>query len=67
MPNVDLTENFPDNKVNLANLCQGKTVVLFGVPGAFTPGCSKVNFCENLYYIPIIPRYTKLLIVLIYN
>lgn len=30
----------PD-KVNLAELCAGKKVAIFGVPGAFTPGCSK--------------------------
>merc|ERR1719347_1323594 len=31
------------NKVNLAELCKGKKVVVFGVPGAFTPGCSKTH------------------------
>jgi peroxiredoxin len=34
----------PDGKpesVNLSEFCAGKRVVIFGVPGAFTPGCSK--------------------------
>lgn len=30
----------PDS-INLAELCAGKKVAIFGVPGAFTPGCSK--------------------------
>ncbi len=32
-----------DNKVNLEEVCSGKKVVIFGVPGAFTPGCSKAH------------------------
>lgn len=43
MPSVDLFEDSPANKVNLVDLCAGKKVILFAVPGAFTPGCSKVN------------------------
>jgi len=43
VPSVDLMENTPANKVNLAELCKGKTVILFAVPGAFTPGCSKTH------------------------
>merc|ERR1719173_197920 len=27
----------------MAELCAGKKVVIFGVPGAFTPGCSKTH------------------------
>jgi peroxiredoxin len=34
---------FADNKVNLEEVCSGKKVVIFGVPGAFTPGCSKAH------------------------
>lgn len=41
VPNIDLYEDSPANKVNLAELCAGKKVVLFAVPGAYTPGCSK--------------------------
>lgn len=36
-------EGTPGNKVDLAELFKGKKGVLFGVPGAFTPGCSKVR------------------------
>jgi peroxiredoxin len=27
--------------INLSDLCKGKKVAIFAVPGAFTPGCSK--------------------------
>jgi len=43
LPNVDLFEGTPANKVNIADLGQGKKVVVFGVPGSFTPGCSKTH------------------------
>jgi peroxiredoxin 5 len=42
LPSVDLFENTPKDKVNIADLAKGKKIVIFGVPGAFTPGCSKV-------------------------
>jgi len=41
IPAVDLFEGTPANKVDLAALSTGKKVLVFGVPGAFTPGCSK--------------------------
>lgn len=41
LPSVELYENSPDGKVNIADFCRGKKVVIFGVPGAFTPTCSK--------------------------
>lgn len=47
IPNVELFEDSPANKVNIAELCKGKKVVLFAVPGAFTPGCSKVSANMN--------------------
>nr|CAD7407006.1 unnamed protein product [Timema cristinae] len=41
VPSVDLYEDNPTNKVNAADLFKGKKGILFAVPGAFTPGCSK--------------------------
>lgn len=43
IPSVEVFEGDPGKKVNLAELFQGKKGVLFGVPGVFTPGCSKTN------------------------
>uniref|UniRef100_A0A9L0TGT9 Peroxiredoxin-5 n=1 Tax=Equus caballus TaxID=9796 RepID=A0A9L0TGT9_HORSE len=43
IPSVVVFEGDPANKVNLAELFKGKKGVLFGVPGAFTPGCSKTH------------------------
>merc|ERR1712141_768341 len=43
VPNVDLFEGTPGDKVNLAEVCKDGKVVIFGVPGAFTPGCSKTH------------------------
>ena len=43
VPSVTLFENSPGNKVDLVELCSGKKVVIFGVPGAFTTGCSKTH------------------------
>ena len=43
IPNVDLFEGAPDKKVNLAEECKSGKYVIFGVPGAFTPGCSKTH------------------------
>merc|ERR1712066_234843 len=43
VPSVDLFEGAPDKKVNLAELTSSGKFVVFGVPGAFTPGCSKTH------------------------
>ena len=43
VPSVTLFEDSPGGKVELGSLCAGKKVVMFGVPGAFTPGCSKTH------------------------
>ena len=47
VPNVDLFEGTPGDKVNLAEVCKEGKVVIFGVPGAFTPGCSKTHLPGN--------------------
>lgn len=38
IPNVNLDEDTPANKVNIAEFCAGRKVVIVGVVGAFTPG-----------------------------
>ncbi len=43
VPSINLFEDTPDKAVNLAQLCSSGKFVLFGVPGAFTPGCSKTH------------------------
>lgn len=50
VPEGVLYEDSPANKVNVSELTKGKKVVLFAVPGAFTPGCSKTHlpgYVEN--------------------
>ena len=42
LPDVDLYEGTPKNKINLAELVRGKKVVVIGEVGAFTPCCTKV-------------------------
>ncbi|XP_067877817.1 peroxiredoxin-5, mitochondrial [Heterodontus francisci] len=41
LPSVDVHEGDPHSIVNTSELFKGKKGILFGVPGAFTPGCSK--------------------------
>ena len=44
IPDVTLMEGLPDfekAEINIGELIKGKKVAIFGVPGAFTPGCSK--------------------------
>jgi len=38
--NIPVFETTPNNKVDLGTLLPGKKVIIFGVPGAFTPTCS---------------------------
>jgi len=42
LPATPLYEGSPTNKVNLAELIGNKKGVVFALPGAFTPGCTKV-------------------------
>jgi len=43
IPAVTLYEGSPGNEVKLQDVFKGKKGILFGVPGAFTPGCSKTH------------------------
>lgn len=43
LPSATLHEKNPGDKIDVAQLSVGKTVVLFAVPGAFTPGCSRTH------------------------
>ncbi|XP_056140874.1 peroxiredoxin-5, mitochondrial [Lampris incognitus] len=43
LPEVEVQEGEPGNKVAMDQLFKGKKGVLFAVPGAFTPGCSKTH------------------------
>nr|AGJ03548.1 peroxiredoxin-5 [Palaemon carinicauda] len=43
IPSVDLYEETPANTVNLRDVSAGRKVLVFAVPGAFTPGCSKTH------------------------
>jgi len=37
LPDVSFDLGFPPEKVPLSKLCTGKTLVVVGLPGAFTP------------------------------
>ncbi|KAL0267388.1 UNVERIFIED_CONTAM: hypothetical protein PYX00_009676 [Menopon gallinae] len=43
LPECILCEGTPGNKVNIRELCNKKKVIIFGLPGAFTPGCSRTH------------------------
>jgi len=43
LPSIELFDGSPAKKVNLADLLAKKKGVVFAVPGAFTPGCSKTH------------------------
>jgi peroxiredoxin len=42
LPWQTLYGNAPDDAVRVRDVFAGKKGIIFGVPGAFTPGCSKV-------------------------
>jgi len=38
LPSVEVMQGFPDvEKINVAEYCSGKNVIIVGLPGAFTP------------------------------
>ena len=42
LPSVEVHKNFPPEKINIADYCKDKNVVIVGLPGAFTPTwCTK--------------------------
>ncbi|XP_043509375.1 peroxiredoxin-5, mitochondrial-like [Frieseomelitta varia] len=43
LPSVTLYEALPENQMNILNLVANKKAIIFGVPGAFVPGCSRVH------------------------
>lgn len=43
IPTAELLEGSPSQKVTTTDLFAGKRIILFGVIGAFTSGCSKVH------------------------
>ena len=43
MPSIVLHEGTPGGTVDAAAACAGRKTVWFGVPGAFTPGCSRTH------------------------
>ena len=42
-PSVVLTEGTPANRISTDELLAGKKIIMFAVPGAFTPGCHKTH------------------------
>ena len=55
-PNIKLYENLPTSILNTAELFAGKKSIIFGVPGAFTPGCSKTHLPG---YVADYEKYVK--------
>ncbi|KAG8437979.1 hypothetical protein GDO86_008605 [Hymenochirus boettgeri] len=43
LPDIQVFEGGPGKKINIRDVFGNKKGVLFGVPGAFTPGCSKTH------------------------
>jgi len=51
VPEVTVFEDTPGGAVDLSKLFAGKRGVLFGVPGAFTPGCSATHLPGYLEHL----------------
>ncbi|CAI8050190.1 Peroxiredoxin-5, mitochondrial [Geodia barretti] len=43
LPSLEVQEGTPATTVNVKDLFASKKGILFGVPGAFTPGCTKTH------------------------
>ena len=43
MPSIAVFEGTPGGKLDAAEICAKGKSIFFGVPGAFTPGCSKTH------------------------
>ncbi|XP_076632176.1 peroxiredoxin-5, mitochondrial-like [Colletes latitarsis] len=43
VPSMTLYEALPENRRNILELIADKKAIIFGVPGAYVPGCSKVH------------------------
>lgn len=51
IPTVDLFEKDPGGKVNSGELFGKGKHIIFAVPGAFTPGCSKVSQVKSVHFL----------------
>ena len=56
LPSVALQDGNPAVKVDIADLFAGKRGIIFGVPGAFTPSCSKVSCTMLLWLVFSLPE-----------
>ncbi|XP_076220696.1 peroxiredoxin-5, mitochondrial-like [Nomia melanderi] len=43
VPSVTLYEALPENQTDISDLVANKRAIIFGVPGAFVQGCSRVH------------------------
>lgn len=43
LPSATLYEALPENQTDISDLVANKRAIIFGVPGAFVRGCSRVH------------------------
>ncbi|CAK9818183.1 Peroxiredoxin-5, mitochondrial [Anthophora quadrimaculata] len=43
LPSVTLYEALPEKPINILDLVSNKRAIIFGVPGAYVPGCSRIE------------------------